>query len=560
MSLVVLCKKCGRKICGRDEMAGRQFRCPECSTVGQFPQGARPAAAGGGSEICPVCGFDLWVDPDQIQDARGQRFHRACFEEVRPKKRPQALPADEVEIHLAGEPEEPEPKRPSAAAAKSGDESEELGLAPLPEAEPKKAPAKAAAGPGPKPKPAQPSRPKQTSPADDGFLVAAPVGRAAQAAAGQGDSIAVRCGFCSHRFKVPARLVGKKVACPECGDAVQVPRPASKPAVRPKALPTAVLQTPPEATREELLGSLPEALPESPLEDLPEALPEALPLATPEMIPEALPVAMPADDSPFGLPTAMPAGPLATPAAAPSGSSKQPGWFYAVVGIGAAVPVILLVFVIIHMATRPDPSLVARTEQAAVEETAEAEQDDSARSTPEEEPQRQPSRPRPPPTLRPSEPSPPRSRSPADLERADQAEAIVGMVGAMVIGALIGAVVAALPLKLTCVLFSEYASFLKCMGIMLVTAVLNFGVILLANFLVKKTGNPTLALLVVPVNFLVFTTIISNSLSVDIGRAFLIALVTVVFVIGVCFVIGICGGVIIAVIGAAAHSAAGAIL
>jgi len=124
MSLVAVCKKCGRTIRGRDELAGRPFRCPDCHELNAFPirsaaatvadkppAGEKPAKEKA-SAICPVCGFDLWIDPDQITDVKGRRMHRACFEEIRPRQKPEPIDAETevVELFQQNEPKKPEPK------------------------------------------------------------------------------------------------------------------------------------------------------------------------------------------------------------------------------------------------------------------------------------------------------------------------------------------------------------------------------------------------------------------------------------------------------------------
>lgn len=164
MSLVAVCKKCGCKIRAKQEHAGRQFRCPECNALNQLPCGQQSPStdAEQASAVCLVCGFDLWIDPDQVEDSRGRRFHRECFKEISPKRMPRLADSDVVQLSQSPRTEKPKPSPPQPA--------------PRPKA---RARATSAAKPQPLRKP-PPSRPKEPTPnppdvEDDDLLLATPV-------------------------------------------------------------------------------------------------------------------------------------------------------------------------------------------------------------------------------------------------------------------------------------------------------------------------------------------------------------------------------------------------
>lgn len=82
MTVTTSCRRCGRKLRGKDEYAGKPTRCPACQTINRLPQRPDPdtPASGEASEVCSECGFDLSIDGDQVTDARGRRYHRVCYE------------------------------------------------------------------------------------------------------------------------------------------------------------------------------------------------------------------------------------------------------------------------------------------------------------------------------------------------------------------------------------------------------------------------------------------------------------------------------------------------
>jgi phage FluMu protein Com len=238
MSLVAVCKKCGRVIRGRDELAGRPFRCPDCHELNEFPcrsaaatvvekpPAAEKPAKQKASGICPVCGFDLWIDPDQITDVKGRRMHRACFEEIRPRVKPEPAGTEVVELYQSDKPKDREPKRPAAAKPKPSAPRAMPPQEPRSQepARPKQPPGRAPAGKPPPSRPTRPKPPAQTPPHDGDLPVAIPIA------------------------------------------------PTAGPQDLPEAIPEAILEAVPEA--------IPVDLPEAAAELLPEALPEALPEPT----------------------------------------------------------------------------------------------------------------------------------------------------------------------------------------------------------------------------------------------------------------------------------------
>jgi len=89
MTVMTTCQKCGKRLWARDQFAGKAVRCPDCQTISRLP--ARPeratADADVGPGVCPVCEFDLAIDPDQVADSKGRRYHRACWEAIKAQRK-----------------------------------------------------------------------------------------------------------------------------------------------------------------------------------------------------------------------------------------------------------------------------------------------------------------------------------------------------------------------------------------------------------------------------------------------------------------------------------------
>lgn len=324
MSLVVACRKCGCEIRAKGELLGKAIRCPNCGTINRLPGVAVVATADPATGVCPVCGFDLWVDPDQVQDYRGRRFHRACFKEVRTSGAPQSADSDVVQVYQApgakpsggttdlpssaGEDARALPDKPAVApeASTPSDKpavargEDELTLAPEPQSRRAVPPAK-------------PTPPRQAS-------------RSAGGTAGLSGSAASR--------PKPARQ----------------PPPAAEDDL-PLAIPLGPTGVPDREVGRDGIPSYMTANPSGATGGLDDLL---------GPLPDALPVALPAGD-PFA---AMPKA----PANAASGSSRQPLWLYLLIGFGAAVPVMLLVYGIISATTKPGRE-AAKAEQRSVQQS-----------------------------------------------------------------------------------------------------------------------------------------------------------------------------------------------
>ena len=416
MSLVVVCNQCGRKLRAKDEHAGRKIRCPECKAANRLPSRPQRAQAAD-SEICPVCSFDLSIDPDLVRDGKGRRFHRACFEEVRPQTKPKQSGSEVVQLYQAPQTEKPKPK-------------------PRPE------------------EPVETPPPIETPlPADDGFLVAEPV--------------------------EPSEL-------PEA-------RPLSEP-----------------------LEALPEAKPF-------EAIPEAEPFAG---VPEAHPLAGVADALP---PADLPEAPVFDPSKPKS--NGNPTWLYVLIGFGAAVPLILVLFMVIQKVTKPDKGAsdvaVAEQPDGGAPESVESEEGEEGAGS---------SR------FRSSWPDDDRSPgTTADREDASPEEGtstqLAGMIGFLfLVGVfVVASVVGAVFLMLACAVCGEKPGYGKCLGVTIVNSLAQ----IVGGFVLGLVAPQILAVLLIPVSFLVFVAIISAVLPTDFGKACLITLLYIVIGLVAVAVIGV---------------------
>jgi phage FluMu protein Com len=90
MSVTVNCRKCSKLLRSSDEYAGWRVRCPDCQTLNQFPEAGQDEPAAESEhrrvepeavDVCRLCGKDLLEHEDQVQDTKGSLFHRKCYEE-----------------------------------------------------------------------------------------------------------------------------------------------------------------------------------------------------------------------------------------------------------------------------------------------------------------------------------------------------------------------------------------------------------------------------------------------------------------------------------------------
>jgi phage FluMu protein Com len=79
VTLIVVCKTCGRELRSNDRWAGMRVRCPQCSSINQLPSEFSEAHV---AASCFLCGQSFEPDSDLVKDVNGRYYHRRCYEDA----------------------------------------------------------------------------------------------------------------------------------------------------------------------------------------------------------------------------------------------------------------------------------------------------------------------------------------------------------------------------------------------------------------------------------------------------------------------------------------------